>query len=176
MDRSSPSEDEPAPTPAAPRPKGHPPIGKSYEVRLPEDLYNLACSLGQGKLADGVRCALNAIQNLGQQNAQFLREPANAQHLGPTHEALARAIASSGWQPPAPKVRKVKGAPGLAEDSAPGAELEADPAVVPAAEAPAQTSTLNGHAAAEPAVADPTVVETMAPVDAAPTERVATWD
>ncbi|MDL5034332.1 hypothetical protein QRD43_20690 [Pelomonas sp. APW6] len=68
------ARDEPAPTqvgipgvadPAPKRSRGRPAIGKASPVRLSDDEHNLACELGAGRLAEGVRHALQLVLVIG---------------------------------------------------------------------------------------------------------------
>lgn len=96
---SSPAGD-PAPAPRQPRPKGRPPVGKVYDVRLPPDLHELALRLGSGRLSEGIRIALIACQNVGGDHALFLRhQPAL---LAKVQDAIERSIQQAGWSPPRP--------------------------------------------------------------------------
>ncbi|TXI24194.1 MAG: hypothetical protein E6Q67_02965 [Roseateles sp.] len=104
------------PDPAPKRSRGRPAIGKASPVRLSDEEHNLACELGGGKLAEGVRHALQLVLVIGLDETRKL--------LG--LEASAAGAPGAPSQPPA-------GLAGIAARLGAEGSLWGDPEVDPGA-------------------------------------------
>lgn len=78
----------------AKRGPGRPSVGKAYDVRLPDPLHEFALDLSgeRGKLAEGIRVALQASTALGADATRWLCDLQQDPEAAQTLRAVRRAL------------------------------------------------------------------------------------